>query len=187
MTENSRGMKVACNNIFMSIFIAKVATDSRGMFLLVWSMKLVVFNLKKGKLLDENPDNPNPIRTYCWKCCLTFYILDTCFCTTILDWNIFGLRTLDTILNLSYFVFILHLWSQYPHHLEAIQSICYANWLIGLWMIWTLWLKCIVLTLYMFYLFFLSIYLLHVIFGFPIDVIYFMVCYCWCCCCSFVF
>ena len=27
---NERGMKVACNNIFMSIFIAKVSTDSWG-------------------------------------------------------------------------------------------------------------------------------------------------------------
>ena len=71
-----------------------------------------------------------------------------------MDWTVFGLRTLDTILNLSYFVFILHLRSQCPHHLEAIQSICYANWLIVLWMIGTLWSKCIVLTLDMFYLFF---------------------------------
>ena len=31
------------------------------------------------------------------------------FCTTILDWTVFRLRTLDTILDLSYFVFILHL------------------------------------------------------------------------------
>ena len=33
--DNDREMKVACNNIFMSIFIAKVTTDSREMFLLV--------------------------------------------------------------------------------------------------------------------------------------------------------
>ena len=35
MTENFREMKVACNNIFMNIFIAKAITDSWGMFLLV--------------------------------------------------------------------------------------------------------------------------------------------------------
>ena len=67
-------------------------------------------------------------------------------------------------LNLSYFVFILHLWSQFPHHLEAFQTICYANWFIGLWMILTLWSKYKVLTLYMFYLFYLSVYLLYIIF-----------------------
>ena len=80
--------------------------------------------------------------------------MDACFCTTILDWTVFGHRTLGTILNLSYFVFILHLWSHCLHHLEAFQSISYANQLIGLWMIWMLWSKCIVLTLYMLCLFF---------------------------------
>ena len=65
-----------------------------------------------------------------------------------------------------YFVFILHLWSHCLSHLEAFQSICYVNWLIGLCVLWTLWLRCIVLTLNMFYLFYLSIYLLYVIFAF---------------------
>ena len=35
MTENIREMKLACNSIFMSIYIAKVITDSCGMFLQV--------------------------------------------------------------------------------------------------------------------------------------------------------
>ena len=35
MTENFREMIVACNNIFMSIFIVKAITDYCGMFLLV--------------------------------------------------------------------------------------------------------------------------------------------------------
>ena len=93
-------------------------------------------------------------------------------------WTVFGLRPLETILNLSYFVFILHLWSQFPHHLEAFQSICYANWLIGLWMIWTLWSKCIVLSLYMFYLFNLSIYLLYVIYVIFVFVCWYHWLYC---------
>ena len=65
-----------------------------------------------------------------------------------------------------YFVFILHLWSQYWHHLEAIRSISNVNRLIGFYVIWTLWSRCIVLTLYMFSVFYLSIYLLYVIFAF---------------------
>ena len=36
-------------------------------------------------------------------CCQIFYILDTCFCTTILDWTVFVLRTLGTILTLYLF------------------------------------------------------------------------------------
>ena len=36
------------------------------------------------------------------------------------------------ILNLSYSVFIIHLWSHCPHHLEAFELLCYANWLIYL-------------------------------------------------------
>ena len=32
MTEKFREMKVACNSIFMSIFIAKIITDSWGIF-----------------------------------------------------------------------------------------------------------------------------------------------------------
>ena len=35
MTRNFKEMKVSCNNIFMSIFIAKTITDSWGMFVLV--------------------------------------------------------------------------------------------------------------------------------------------------------
>ena len=62
-----------------------------------------------------------------------------------------------------YFVFILHLWSQYWHHLEAIRSISNVNRLIGFYVIWS---RCIVLTLYMFSVFYLSIYLLYVIFAF---------------------
>ena len=80
-----------------------------------------------------------------------------------------------------YFVFILHLWSQCPNHLEAIwlisnanqligfykiRLISNANQLIGFYKIWTLWSKCIAPTLYMFYLFYLLIYLLYVIFTF---------------------
>ena len=42
--------EIACNNIFISIFIAKVAADSWGMFLLVLSIKLMVFNLKKWEI-----------------------------------------------------------------------------------------------------------------------------------------
>ena len=63
MIENFREIKVACSNIFMSIFIAKAIADSWAMCLLVWLTKLMVFNLKNGKLLDENPENPSPIRT----------------------------------------------------------------------------------------------------------------------------
>ena len=38
-------------------------------------------------------------------CYLTFYILDRCFCKTILDWTVFRLRTLDTIV-ISYLFFL---------------------------------------------------------------------------------
>ena len=43
------------------------------------------------------------------RCCQTFYILDTCFHTTILDWTVFVLRTLDTILTL--YLFCLYITS----------------------------------------------------------------------------
>ena len=42
-------------------------------------------------------------------CCQIFYLLDTCFCTTILDWTVFVLRTLDTILTL--YLFCLYITS----------------------------------------------------------------------------
>ena len=61
------------------------------------------------------------------------------------------------IYTLYQYIYIL----QYPHHLEVFQPVCYANWLIGLWMIWTLSSKCIILTLFIYYyLLYLSIYLL---------------------------
>ena len=94
-----------------------------------------------------------------------FYILDRCFCTTILDWTVFRLRNLDAIVILYLFCLCIHLWSQYLHHLEAIQFISNVNWLIGLCVIWTLWSRCIILPLHMFYLFYLSIYLFYVIFA----------------------
>ena len=113
-------MKVACNNIFVNIFIAKVITDFWGTFLLVWLTKLMVLNLRKR----FNVENA-----------LTFYILDTCFCTTILDSTVFGLRSLDTIVI---YIFRLFLYYTCNHSVRIIwrlfnQLTMQINWLVSVW------------------------------------------------------
>ena len=52
MIENFREMKVACNNVFMSIFLAKLITDFWGIYRLVRLTKLIVFNLRKRKITE---------------------------------------------------------------------------------------------------------------------------------------
>lgn len=80
-------------------------------------------------------------------------LLDTCFIATILDWTVFGLSTLDSILDFIFtFVFVLHsvyfIWKLFIwlavwiDWLVCTKSI---DWLIGHWS------KCIVLTLCSFY------------------------------------
>ena len=48
--ENYREMKIARNNIYMSIFIVRVIIDSWSMCLLVRLTKLMLFNLRKGEI-----------------------------------------------------------------------------------------------------------------------------------------
>ena len=67
--------------------------------------------------------------------------------------------TLDTI------VILFSLWSQCPHHLEAIWSINNANWLVGFW---------VICSIYSVYLFICLIFYLFVLFAF--YVIY--ICFC---------
>ena len=78
-----------------------------------------------------------------------------------------------------YFVFILHLWSQCPHHLEAILSISNSNQLIGLSMILTLWSRCIVFSLlYVLFILFICFMLSLLL---SIGIFNFIVCCCWFC------
>ena len=171
MTENFREMKVACNNIVMSIFKATDITVSWGMFLLVWLTKLMVFNLRKDKI--KKWERWRPLYYYDLMLNVLSDIAQLFWAELFLD-----LEFWTRLWFFIYFLFVLHLWSQSPQHLKTIWSISNGNRLIGLCVIWTLWSRSIVLTLYMFYLFYLSI---------SINIFNFIVSCCWFCCCLFVF
>ena len=94
------------------------------------------------------------------------FILDRCFVQLFWTGLILKLEFLTRLWVYIYFFFVLHLWLQFPHHLETSCLIGNGNWLIGLCVTWTLWSRCIALTFYMFNLLYLSIYFLYVIFAF---------------------
>ena len=99
-------------------------------------------------------------------CCQIFYLLDRCFCTTILDWTVFVLKTLGTILTV--YLFCLDITS------VITVSTSFGGFSINLLCKLIDWSLCDLGTLievyssYLLYvyLFYLSIYLLYVIFTF---------------------
>ena len=171
-------MKVACN-IVMSIFIAKVITDSWGIFRLVWLTKLMVFNLRKGKITrwEIGLNVESAVWNFiCWICAFVQLFWTGLF----LDLDLW-----TRLWFYIYFVFSLHLWSQSLLRLEAIWSISNSNqWFVSVWFRRfdrrNVYFLPYIYFIYYVYLFFcFTLYFLL-----SIDVINLIVC-CWCYCCLF--
>ena len=160
MTEDFREMKVPCNSIFLNIFLS----ESHSGFL--WNASV--------SLIDKfNGLQPKKKENYKMRTLKTLAPLDLMlkvlsdilpvryiFITSILDWTVFELRTLDAIMVLhSSWICIAPVTaaSQCQHHLETSWFLSNVNQSIGFCVIWTLWSKCIVLTSYIFSIY--SIYL----------------------------